>query len=67
MTENELMKHNWVPLCSDINTPWYDTYHWWRCANCKTESVHTKADQERPREENCPAKEKGSIFPLSSH
>ena len=60
-------KHDWIPLCSDINTPWYDTYHWWRCANCGKESNHTKQQNERePIKEGCEAKEKGSIFPLSS-
>lgn len=67
MQVNTKMKHNWVALCSDINTPWYDTYHWFRCSNCKKESVHTKeSHQPAPVNEDCPAKEKGSIFPLSS-
>ena len=61
------MKHDWVPLCSDINTHWSDTYHWWKCANCKTETVHTKNNNvSAPPTEGCKAEEKGSIFPLST-
>ena len=61
------MKHNWYPLCSDINTHWSDTYHWWKCANCKKETKHTKKnDEPKPSSEECESKHKDSIFPLSS-
>jgi hypothetical protein len=60
------LKHNWVPLCSDINTHWSQTYHWWRCANCGDETEHTKHDQVMPVMDGCKSKEKGSIFPLAS-
>lgn len=60
------MKHDWTPLCSDINTKWYDTYHWWRCANCGEETEHTKGRQSKPSDKGCKSKVKGSVFPLSS-
>lgn len=60
------IKHNWVPLCSDINTHWSDTYHWWRCSNCKKETEHTKESQRKPSDRGCKAEKIGSIFPLSS-
>ena len=60
------MKHNWIPLCSDINTPWWDEYYWWKCANCKKETEHTKISIEHPPEEDCESLEVGTIFPLSS-
>ena len=60
------MKHNWYPLCSDINTKWYDTYNWWRCSNCQNETKHTKENQDKPSDEGCTATKKDSIFPLSS-
>ena len=62
----EKKKHNWVPLCSDINTQWYNTYYWWRCSNCKKETEHTKESQPSPEREGCEAIEGDSIFPLSS-
>lgn len=61
------MKHDWFPLCSDINSPWWDTYHWWRCSNCKEETEHTLKSQEKPDIKGCRAKNKDSIFPLSSN
>jgi hypothetical protein len=65
--DENIMKHNWFPLMSDINTHWSKTYHWWRCSNCKEETRHTKDNNEpKPLDENCKAKEKESIFPLSS-
>lgn len=60
-----LMKHDWVPLCSDINTPHWATRHWWKCANCK-EQIECESKTPKPSEEGCEAQEKGSIFPLSS-
>lgn len=65
MTE-ELKKHNWIGLCSDINTHWNSTYQWYRCSNCKKETEHTKTDQKKPSDDGCTAKEEGNIFPLSS-
>ena len=64
--KREMFKHDWWPLCSDINTPWYDTYHWWRCANCKVETEHTLDIQEEPSTKGCTAIEKGNLFPLLS-
>ena len=61
-----LIKHNWFPLCSDINVRFSDTFSWWRCANCGEETKHTKERQCKPLDKGCSAKEKGSIFPLSS-
>jgi hypothetical protein len=62
------MKHNWFPLCSDINTHWSDTYHWWRCSNCGKETEHTKRNHKpKPPAKGCKAKTEQSIFPLSSH
>ena len=60
------IKHKWIPLISDINSTLAETYHWWKCANCKKETEHTKKGQPKPSDEGCEAKEKGSIFPLSS-
>ena len=61
------MKHNWFPLCSDINTHWSETYHWWKCSNCGKETKHTKSnDEQKPSEEHCEAEKEKSIFPLSS-
>lgn len=61
------MKHNWFPLCSDINSTPAETYHWWKCSNCKKETEHTKRnDIKAPTDDECEAKEKGSVFPLSS-
>lgn len=61
------MKHNWVALCSDINTHWSRTYHWWKCSNCGKETEHTKkSDAPRPCVDNCEAKKEKSILPLSS-
>lgn len=61
------MKHNWIPLSSDINTHWSQTYNWWRCANCKKETEHSKEDVKKPDDDGCTATEKGSVFPLSSN
>ncbi len=63
----EEIKHNWVALCSDINTPNQLVRNWWRCANCKKETERTmEEDMSRPDDRGCKAKTKGSIFPLSS-
>jgi hypothetical protein len=60
-------KHDWFPLMSDINTHWADTYYWWKCSNCEEETKHIQDNkQPRPSDKGCKAKEKGSIFPLSS-
>ena len=62
------MQHNWFPLCSDINTTWFNTYYWWRCSNCKKETEQTKEnDIPKPNTDGCKAKNKDSIFPLSSN
>lgn len=64
----EEIKHRWVPLCSDINTHWSKTYHWWKCANCKKETEHVRdGGVPEPSSGGCEAKEEGSIFPLSSN
>lgn len=60
------MKHNWFPLCSDINTHWADTYYWWRCPNCKKETKHTKRNEPKPSDEYCQSEKENGIFPLSS-
>lgn len=60
------MKHKWTPLMSDINSTTENTYHWWKCANCRKETEHMHTSEPEPTEDNCEAKEKGSIFPLSS-
>lgn len=62
-----ITEHNWFPLCSDINTHWSKTYHWWKCSNCKTETEHTKkSDIPKPDKNGCLATKKDSIYPLSS-
>lgn len=62
------MKHNWVGLMSDINTPHWATRYWWECSNCheETEYKDNYNQENRPSENGCKAKEKGSIYPLSS-
>jgi len=61
------MNHNWIPLCSDINTHWSETLNWWKCSNCKKETEHTQNNNtKKPSELGCEAKHKDSIFPLSS-
>lgn len=62
------MKHNWIPLCSDINTNWANTYYWYRCSNCGKETKHYKQakDSLMPDIEGCEAKKQRSIFPISS-
>ena len=61
------MKHNWHPLCSDINTHWSETYAWWRCSNCGKETEHIKQGRTKePSDEGCLAEEEKNIFPLSS-
>lgn len=59
-------KHNWIGLCSDINTHWSNTYHWYKCDKCGEETESTKEDQDRPSEEGCNPKEGSQVFPLSS-
>ncbi len=70
MQPNEIVtviKHRWFPLCSDINTQWYDTYSWWKCSNCGKETEHTKKrNVPEPSVEGCLAKTEKSIYPLSS-
>lgn len=66
-TPEEKIEHNWFPLCSDINSSWWDTYHWWRCSNCEQETEHTKDNNvPMPSRDACKAKEQQSIFPLST-
>jgi hypothetical protein len=64
------MNHNWFPLCSDINSTPSETYYWWRCQNCGKDTEHLNSYQEiseeKPSEDGCQAKKKGSVFPLSS-
>lgn len=60
------MKHNWVGLMSDINCRRGDERYWYECSNCHKETEHTKISQPPPSENNCKAKVKGSVFPLSS-
>lgn len=63
----EEIKHNWYPICSDINTHYSETLYWWKCSNCKKETEHTKKhDIPKPSNEGCGAKKEDSIFPLSS-
>lgn len=63
----KITKHKWFPLCSDINTHWSDTYHWWKCERCGKETEHTKKnDVKPPVDEDCKPKKDFNIFPLSS-
>lgn len=61
------MKHNWVGLMSDINSTRENTYYWFECSNCHEETEHLKESQPEPSDKGCKAKEKGSVFPLSSN
>ena len=61
-------KHNWVALCSDINTHWSKTFHWWKCSKCGVETEHSKNNNiSMPCLDGCNDGDgTDKVFPLSS-